>query len=280
MSHFRVFNTDIYFINETKKGISHHATLHRLLNFMKDRGFEIGRDPDIEQNYKILNKDHWYGRKKDLEFKASRYPAGFEINFYQNIVFENKSGGYYDFHKYEKMPYLIKLLFRNEVRHIKEFLEKLGYQDNSEPVYELAKDKIKYHFVGSWHHPQKSMDDFELENLNGQTPEYSCNNTDRDKKTIFNGETKYFRDRWTGRLVRGKVYHNINNMWWVLLNAFEYTNVADFQLFDLTKEDLIKRRVKQDRKPEKYIVKRQQIELSKTKELVRELKRRGVKVAV
>ena len=255
-----------------------YIILHRVLNFMKERGFQVGRDPRIEKDYKRITKDFWYGRKGDLEFKANRYPAGWKIEFFQNIVFQNPYGGYHDFDKYEKMPYLIKLLFLNEVRHIKKFLEHLGCVDATEPEYKLASDRIKANYVASWHHRQKSMDEFELVDLNGETAEASYNNQDRDKKTIYNGDIKYFRDR-NGRLGRGIVYRNLNNMWWVILNEYRLTNMASFELFDPTEEDFKARRVKRDVKPKEYLVRKAKIQESSTKELINELKRRGVKIA-
>ena len=260
-----------------KHGFAHHAILHRTLNMMRDRGFQVGRDPYIEENFKILSKDRWYGRKGDLEFKAERYLAGFKLEFFQNVIIKNPAGGYYDFDKYSKMPYMTKLMFRNEVRHIKAFLESLECVDDSRPVHKYAADKIKYSFVESPHFPQKTMEEFELSDLDGQTRE-KYNNNDRDKKTIFNGQIKYYRD-WNGRLARGRVYRNLNNMWWVILNAYDYTIKADFELFDPTPEDYLVRRKKHEVKPKEYLLKREQISAAKTKELVNELKRRGIKVA-
>ena len=79
------------------------------------------------------------------------------------------------------------------------------------------------------------------------------NARDRDNKRIENGQVKYFRDRH-GRLARGQVYHNINNMWWVVLNETAYNNVACFDLFDPTPEDFEKRRIVRDRaKPEEKV---------------------------
>lgn len=276
---FKVFNSSasICLYNEIKGDRdSHFQILHKVLNFMENRGFQVGRDPRIQKDYKCLNKDHWYGRKGNLEFKAERYPAGWKIEFFQNIVFENSSGGFYDFDKYEKMPYIVKLLFRNEVRHIKQLLEKLGCIDTSKKKYKLASDKIKADYVESWHHEQKSMDKFELEDLNGETDECSYNNQDRDKKTIYNGQIKYFRD-WSGRLARGIVYHNINNMWWVILNDHSYTNEADFYLFDPTQEDFKIRRLKKDVMPKEYLLKKEKLKEATSRELVNELKRRGIK---
>lgn len=278
---FRVYQDStkicLYHKREDAKG-SHYPILHRVLNFMSDRGFQVGRDPEIIQRYKCLSKDRWYGRKGDLEFKAERYPAGWKIQFFQNIVIENQAGGFYDFDKYEKMPYMIKLIFRNEARHIKEFLESLGCIDDTVKQYKLASDKIKFSYVDSCHYKQKSMDEFELEDLNGQTDEMSYNRQDRDNKTIHNGELKYFR-HWDGRLSRGIVYRNLNNMWWVITNKYEIRNVADFKLFDPTEQDFMVRRLKKDVKPKEYLLKKEKLKEASSRELINELKRRG-RVAV
>ncbi|MBN3406370.1 hypothetical protein CF088_13975 [Clostridium botulinum] len=245
------------FVNETNErhdrwedrhNWSHYPILHRVLNFMEDRGFEVGRDPRIEKHYKCLNKDHWYGKKDNLEFKAERYPRGFSIKFFQNINFENKSGGEYDFYKFDKAPYLIKLMWINETYKIGKFIKKIvpDVVENSKKIYKLSEDKIKNHFVESWHHTQNDMN-FNLSDLDGITCEETYNNKDRDGKTIYNGEIKYFRD-YKGRLNRGKVYHNINNMWWIILNDTDYTNEACFSLFDATEEDFKHRRIQKSRK--------------------------------
>jgi len=258
---------------------SHYPILHRVLNFMKERGFDVGRDPDIEKHYKILSKDRWYGRKGDLEFKSKRYPAGWKIAFFQNVVIENSFGGYYDFHKYEKMPYMIKLLFRNEVSHIKQFLKSLGCVDATDKQYKLATDKLKFDYVESCHYPQKSMEEFELSDLNGQTSEYSYNRQDRDGKVIHNGELKYFRN-WDGRLSRGIVYRNLNNMWWVITNKYELRNIADFKLFDPTEQDFRIRRLKKDVKPKEYLLRKEKLKEASTRELINELKRRRFRISV
>lgn len=182
-------HTRFSFINDTEekrdmldRKWSHYAIFHKLINFMKSRGWHIEHDPGV---HKIIRKDHWYGKKGDLEFVLSRYPRGFSFEFFQNIVFENPNGGRYDFDRLKKMPYQVKLLFLNETRHMKQFLSGLGIVNNTEPAYKLAADRVKKSFVNCWHHPQKSMDEFELNDLDGQTPEYSYNNTDRDKRQFI-----------------------------------------------------------------------------------------------
>ncbi|EHQ88252.1 hypothetical protein [Desulfosporosinus youngiae] len=280
---FKIFqdSASINFYNGIKvadrwsKKQPHYPILNRVLNFMKDRGFQVGRDPRIEKHYKILTKDHWYGHKGDLEFKAERYPVGWKIEFFQNIVFENPHGGEHDFDKYEKMPYLIKLLFLNECRHIAELLVNLGYENQSKPVYKLSEDRIKEHIVTCTIGVKfKDPSEFNLGDYVCSSSKYSYNITDRDGKVIQNGQIKYIR-YFDGRLRRGRVYHNINNMWWIVFNKFDYSNWACFELFDPTPEDYKARRLKKDRKPKAYLDRKEKLQEASTRELINELKRRG-----
>ncbi len=277
-------SANFIFINDTNEkkdsfgnDWSHYPIFHRLINFMKDRDFEVEIDKTIQ---KIIRKGRFRGSKGDLKFKSDKYPRGFIIEFYYEKSLEGKKSGEYDFDKFLKMPYQMKLMWINETKKMGEFLEKLGYEiaNGTEPIYKKSEDEIKDNFVKCWHHPQKDIS-FSLSDLDGTTCEGKYNNTDRDKKTIYNGQIKYFR-HWNGRLMRGKVYHNINNMWWVILNDTEFRNIADFELFDATEEDFKIRRKAKDRKPQEYIDRIEKIKNTSTKVLMNELKRRGVKVAV
>jgi hypothetical protein len=82
---------------------------------------------------------------------------------------------------------------------------------------------------------------------------YNVYSGDKLVARIENGQVKYFRD-YHGYLCRGVVFHNINNMWWVKLNEFNYTNIADFRLFDPTPEDFMKRRAKRNTRSGKTLV--------------------------
>jgi hypothetical protein len=73
------------------------------------------------------------------------------------------------------------------------------------------------------------------------------NAVDRDGKVIKNGQVKYFRHYWSGRLMRGEAIYNINNMWWVVMNETSATNIAAYELFDPTPEDFKHRKIVRDR---------------------------------
>ena len=101
---------------------------------------------------------------------------------------------------------------------------------------------------------------------------------DRDKKTIRNGDIKYFRGR-DGYLYRGRVYHDLNNMWWVITDKYTVRKAAAFELFDLGPDDK-RGRLARVRIPPEYLEKKKIIEQSTTKELAAELRRRGLKVKI
>lgn len=252
---------------------SHYGFFHQVMNYLETIGYTVTKDPDIEKNYKILSKDHRYGINGKLEFKSERYPHGFNINFFQNVVFENQCGGEYDSQKIKLMPYLIKLVMYKTMNNLERWFNDKGIVVVVDKKHKYAEDFIKNDFVKSFHHPQKDMN-FNLSYLDGSTYE-EYNSRDRDKKIIKDGDIKYFRS-YDGRLRRGRVYHNINNMWWVILNKYEVANQADFELFDATEDDYKERRKKAKMLPKEYVEKRKSIESMTNKELIRELKRRGI----
>lgn len=205
-----------------------HPTLESIFRMMRKRGWFIQTDQRVLKDYPTIAKDYFEGRKGDLFFESHRYPTGFEIEFYQDKNTINKNGGRYDFSKLKLMPYLIRCSFLVELNYIKELLLDEDYIDNSEPVIKTSYEKIMHRIKSCWHYKDgKELPEYDL-------PEYNC--TDKDGKRIRNGQVKYFRDH-KGRLQKGTVYHNINNMWWTIINKYEYTNIADFELFDLDSEE-------------------------------------------
>ncbi len=211
-----------------------HPTMMKLLEMMMNRGWNIQTDQEILERYPLLANDHFEGKKDKLQFKAEKYPAGFKLKFYQDVNTVNSNGGQYDFNKFEKMPYLIKLRFQVELKHIKYFFEQEGYHDGSKPSFKNSFDEVMYRIKDSCHYTKgKELPNYKVEEYNAR---------DKDGKTLKNGQVKYFRDH-KGRLQRGKIYHNINNMWLVILNKYEYRNIASFYFFDLDSKENSQRKL-------------------------------------
>lgn len=217
--------------------------LDKIFDRMKKRGFVIQTDKEIAEKFPTLSKSYWEGYKGDLFFKAHIYPAGFSLEFYQEINTENPYGGYYDSGKYEKMPYLIRCAFTLTRQSICEILEEHGFIQVSEPTFKNAMDEVIYKIKSCWHYKEGK-----------ELPEYdfadTTNARDQDGNLLRNGQVKYFYDR-KRRLSRGTIYHNINNMWWVVLNKHDFTNMAADELFDIRPGELPERRIKRKEIPQR-----------------------------
>ena len=133
MDNFRIYDTMFRFNNETERPSGvwrrnqkfvHDAYFWKILNMLKDEGFDVHHDESVS---KIIRRNYIEGIRRDLKFKAQRFPAGFEIVFYQDVVHENPHGGFYDFDKRRKMPYLIGLQYEKYmnliVKKIKSLVE-------------------------------------------------------------------------------------------------------------------------------------------------------------
>ena len=177
----------------------------------------------------------------------------------------------------EKMPYLIRIRYKKYMNKIIELLKMLVVvDDKTSKRPKLAEERIKCLYVESCHHEQKDTN-FDLRSLDGLTqPTYS--GLDRDKKVLHNGDIKYFRD-YNGYLARGAVYRNLNNMWYVITDKYTLRNIAAHELFDLAPDDF-RGRQKKPKIPKEYKERRDVISKTKTKELISELRNRGLKVSV
>lgn len=253
-----------------REGNPHWENFKALMCFLGSIGFYVSEDKEIKRKYPSLNETRRAGGFDDLRFKAQYAPNRFEIEFYQDVFHENPHGGFYDFDKYEKMPYLIQKRYDWTMEKLLKYFEKCGYSIEFQTNTCKGEAFIIHDYIRNWHHPQEKW--FSLKDVDGQAAKYEANGTDRDGNILRNGETKYFRDR-SGYLLRGKVYHNINNMWWVLLADGKVRNVACFDLFDLKETDF-RGRKKEHRPPKEYTERKRQLSLCSIKEPENELKRR------
>ena len=204
-----------------------HQARRLVIQHLRARGFRIALDPETEKQYPVLSKDHHKGSKKlrtsttlTLEVKVVLSGRHLEIKFFQNHNFENRNGGYYDFDKFEKAPYLVRKAYLLERDKIAEALKASGFPNLQCESRPTGMAFIRYQREELC---ESHGDDFY------SRPQCPSNSKMRSGLTLQDGMTVYCRRR--GRVLRGTAYHHINNMWWVLLPGGDVINDGCFNLY-------------------------------------------------
>lgn len=214
----------------------HFKLWQKLLNYFKNRDFKIGVNKHVYKHYKILSKNYKVGSKKDLKVNFEINGLGFTLNISnkKNYV-EDSSGLIWDDptdNRHTSLTYIERLQEKIEIYKLKNYLISLGFSyikgDNelSPEEYIIEKLRENTHIHGK----VECLDDIR-KSITKDSYDYLYNSNDKNNKKIISGDIKFFYSYKTNRLSRGKVYHNINNMWWVLSSG-ELYNIACFNLFD------------------------------------------------
>lgn len=206
---------------------------------LRNKGAYVRIDSEIKGRSKCLNQYHGYGYWYGLEFVTEIYTTGLNFEFFQNVtVPENKNGGRYDFNKYRKFPYLLKLRLKVAIKHlIKSIAPLCDATITFTDIRGTSEERILKSYAESCHWANvKTLEDVAP---NMRPYNQGRDSNDRDGKRINCGEVKYFYG-YDGYLHRGIVYHNLNNMWWVIENDSVFSNKACFELFDRTDEPIRK----------------------------------------
>ncbi len=244
-------NTSIDFTNNRNH-------VYNFFKYLRRRGFTIEYDPKVTKEIYSISfaKNYRLIHKKDLKATIEINSNEIRIIFFQELNTTHVNGGRYEFNKFKSMPYNIKLHYKNESNRIGKYFEKKGYEikytnDSSDitPEERILKSKRE-----CWHTnkslPLNTLDDLAL-HVEGRQ---GYNFKDANGKLIKSGELKYFYD-YNKRLCCGYVYHNLNNMWWVITQSTIYHNKASFELFDYNNH------------PRRKVLKKEQL-INKLKEVI------------
>ncbi len=194
-------------------------TYNAVRRLMRRHGFTFHVDPEMRRQYDRIWRGYHVGRRGDVLFHAEIFPAGCRVQFHEDVVRDNSNGGRYTYDKMQKSPYLWRLRVTLAISRIAELLKKRGFVDRTAPKPKDAMDFVRI--------KRAEHDEFHAGRISS-TPWY--NSEDADKAPMKDGDRRCFRAR-NGRIMRGTVYHNINNMWWVVVDRYEVTNLAAFELF-------------------------------------------------
>jgi hypothetical protein len=248
---FRAANYEVtYDIRNDKVEPPHQPIYNKCLAKLRKIGFTVTKDPEIEKHYACLSKTHRFAQWHDLQAKIKIYPTGFELHFFQK-------GNEHGHNKEMKMPYLMRKAILYTTAQLDAVIASCVPVTRScmdQP--KMAVDHLLHHFQNSSFTRNKIVSVDEIEGMMSEY-DHKQNSFDKDKNIIKCGQVKYFRD-YDGRLRRGTAYHNINNMWWVILDKFTLRNIGSSQLFYPTPGDFAVRRLKPGKIPQE---RQQQLDL-------------------
>lgn len=202
------------------------------VNVAKKLGYMPYKDEEWLKSFKSIKKYHRWSSNGKVNFEAEYYPAGGKLGFWatgRRYCITNCYEGI------RELPYLehlrIKLLFKK----IKKKWESMGAEcvEPNDPKFKYAYDKVAHHKYSCchWRKEHDMKDIFSQQYTNGDEPASYNSKAKDDQVPLRNGQLKYFYD-YHGRLRRGYITHNINNMWWVVCNDFDAYNISSGDFFD------------------------------------------------
>jgi len=221
---YRIYDASLLVDVEAPEGNSilrcHEPTLSAIRGVLRREGYSCRQDPKV---HKCIRKAHLMGRKDDVHYALECGPRGFKLDFYEDVIRDNKCGGRYHFDKMAKMPYLRRLKVQLIHQKLASELEVMGF---------VSRFGVPHDRARAWVLEQRAeLLDFQGPNFYDEERRYSYNCEDADKIQIRDGEIRYFYDRYDGSLHRGEVWRHINSMWWVIENETTVSNIACFELF-------------------------------------------------
>lgn len=218
--------------------VPHKPFWDAIIRFLRKRGWKITENPSYKEHYNRLSKYHKIGFKKDLALLMEIKPKGIkvEIGNVKNL-WTGIAQSFWDDptdDRYTQLTYLENIAVNMEIRRLIDFCVSKGFGlEKTDDEYSaeeqiIRKLKINTHIHGK----VESLNDIR-KSITEDSYDFRHNSNDANKKKIICGEIKWFYDEYrTKRLMRGVVWHNINNMWWVILPCGTLRNEASFRLFD------------------------------------------------
>lgn len=188
------FRTDIYAV---------------LIRAMRSRDWSIRRDPRIWHHYRSISADRRMGARGTLCCSIEITGRVVKVEFWSvTAPQDNRNGRRYDFDKMTRMSYLDRLRVELEFERICRWLETLAPVKASRSAeHHLAPmQRIEKRYAESWHTDKA---------LGHPHWNYDYNRKSSDGMLLEHGQTVWLADR-KGRIIRGRAYYNINNMWWVI----------------------------------------------------------------
>lgn len=210
-----------------------------LLRHLKRRGFKITADPDVAKRFRILSPRHRIAARGDMRAEIQVNGCCVQIDWWSEAAPEdNPNGRKYDFGRLKRMPYLDRLRFELEIRHILAWLsERAELADKPKGRVDVrpginrgevsAAEYIRLEYATCWH------TDKEL----GRPKASDSNRRSKDGSLIDQGARVWFIDR-KGRVNAGTAFYSLNDRWMIATSAHTIEWASGFEIYARCPTDL------------------------------------------
>lgn len=197
----------------------------KLAKQMRARGWTVAPDPHVLKNHRIISPHFKLANRGSMCASLKVSGRCCEVDYWSVAARRNNPNGpRYDFDKLERMPYLDRKRFLLERQKICAWLTSVAdvtvARSTNRRDLPRAMDFIAAQYAESWHTDK---------DLGRPVCRQEGNARSADGGKLEHGGTVWFRGR-DGRWRRGQALYHINNMWWVVENAYSWRNMACFKL--------------------------------------------------
>jgi hypothetical protein len=202
-----------------------------MLKILRKMGFRTYIKKEFRWQFECLVEFNLWGSYHQLKFRTEIYPAGFSIEFYQDL--------YHEIEQYKKMPPDQQKLFEQAIKLILDGLSKtfsLRMYDQSD--LQIPPLTAEEHIIKHIRERVSECANYHsLADIANSINEYDQQSGIKGD-ILHCGETRRIRKYNTSQDFIGIIYYNLNNMWWVIESKYRYHNVANFEIFELAPQQM------------------------------------------
>jgi len=215
--------------------VPHYNDWINLIQFLKKRGFKVGENKSYKEHYACLSMYNKLGSKKDVRVLMEICADHITLEFgnVKNLWTGHAQSFWSDKtdNRYTATTYLEDKAVELEIKKVIDRFKAKGfmYEPNDKDRTDIDNIIHSNNHNSHIHGKITCLEDIG-KSITETSYNYTQNSWDRNHKRIICGDHKCFYD-YNKRLAIGVAWHNINNMWWIIVNGKRY-NKASFELFD------------------------------------------------
>lgn len=212
-----------------------------LIRQLRDRGWTVGRDPEIHRRFRTLSPSHRLAKRGDLRAEIELSGRVVKIEFWAKTwPLDNPNGHRHDFRKRDRLSFIDRLRVDLEFKRIEAWLRgfcEVKVEDrNAEakigPGALTALQWIENEYAASWHRDK---------DLGRPKPMNHGDDRAKDGTQIVHGATVWFADP-KGRIGRGTAYYRLGGMWTVVVGRYGRNILASHEILTSLPTDLRRKR--------------------------------------